>query len=618
MPLINENGELFGLQETMELKEINTIAFAPGVTSHFAVSWSEDNKMSLVTSKGIHIFVLMLIFTHVPAVSADDLSVPVFNHTDGKLAAFGDFDRDGRTDIAVLNRNGRSVEVLLARETEPLMKRSCTSHYCCNFPFEVVAAAPADFDGDTHLDIAISARGSEGNSINIYMVWGGPDGLTCPSDYASPTMSLISQPLILDYDGNTIADIFGTTANSSQFWSFVGNRSAPLAVPLGNTRHKLRIPHSHAFLDVVGDSAADLILSADNGFEIWLGSPNGSYSFDHFVNNPPGTVIGQSLFVDVHLEGDLFHIVPVCFDDPCRNSTLYALSGKKWLNLNPNFKDETGVVWGFYKSASGSPITVRSGDFNMDGHPDLLATMENGNGKPVVLLLENVPCIADSCGGSGRTFTVRKDALATLGSGCDMGAFFDLYQDGVTDVVLSTEDKGSLKAFRNTLDYDANFVKVVVLAAAATDENRGRGGSMAGVRVSYRTTTQEGEHRKAAAAQLSQSAYAALQLPHSTFGLGRTPNFVDRLTVTAGGRSQDFTQVIPNSQIVVIVAPGPFSLWRAQLFVTPSKAALMSVVALSGTCVVIIAIIGALHLRERKEDRRERLQQAHRFHFDAM
>ncbi|XP_049811109.1 general transcription factor 3C polypeptide 4 isoform X1 [Schistocerca nitens] len=56
MALINENGELFGLQETMELKEINTIAFAPGVTSHFAVSWSEDNKMSLVTSKGIHIF----------------------------------------------------------------------------------------------------------------------------------------------------------------------------------------------------------------------------------------------------------------------------------------------------------------------------------------------------------------------------------------------------------------------------------------------------------------------------------------------------------------------------------------------------------------------------------
>lgn len=31
--------------------------------------------------------------------------------------------------------------------------------------------------------------------------------------------------------------------------------------------------------------------------------------------------------------------------------------------------------------------------------------------------------------------------------------------------------------------------------------------------------------------QLSQSAYFALQCPYTVFGLGRTPNFVDKLTV---------------------------------------------------------------------------------------
>jgi integrin alpha FG-GAP repeat containing protein 1 len=45
---------------------------------------------------------------------------------------------------------------------------------------------------------------------------------------------------------------------------------------------------------------------------------------------------------------------------------------------------------------------------------------------------------------------------------------------------------------------------------------------------------------------------------------------------------------------------------------------LMSVAALTGTCGLIIAIIGTLYWKERREDRIEKLQEAHRFHFDAM
>ena len=37
------------------------------------------------------------------------------------------------------------------------------------------------------------------------------------------------------------------------------------------------------------------------------------------------------------------------------------------------------------------------------------------------------------------------------------------------------------------------------------------------------------------AAQLSQSAYFALQCPYTVFGLGRTPNFVDDLAVGMPG-----------------------------------------------------------------------------------
>ena len=41
-----------------------------------------------------------------------------------------------------------------------------------------------------------------------------------------------------------------------------------------------------------------------------------------------------------------------------------------------------------------------------------------------------------------------------------------------------------------------------------------------------------------AASQLSQSAYLPLQLPYTVFGLGQTPNFIDKLQVGIPKNSQ--------------------------------------------------------------------------------
>lgn len=142
---------------------------------------------------------------------------------------------------------------------------------------------------------------------------------------------------------------------------------------------------------------------------------------------------------------------------------------------------------------------------------------------------------------------------------------------------------------------------------------------MPGPRVSYKTTTQDGNARHATSSQLPQSAHFSLNLPYSIFGLGRTPNFVDTLTVGLSSKHRDWTQIIPNSQMVVIPwPPDNPSQWKAQLFVTPSKLILMSVAGLTTACCVITIIIGVLHWKERQDDKRERLSESHRFHFDAM
>ena len=45
----------------MELKEIQSFLLTPAVSIPFAVSWSEDNKISVVTEKGVYIVVSYII-----------------------------------------------------------------------------------------------------------------------------------------------------------------------------------------------------------------------------------------------------------------------------------------------------------------------------------------------------------------------------------------------------------------------------------------------------------------------------------------------------------------------------------------------------------------------------
>lgn len=142
---------------------------------------------------------------------------------------------------------------------------------------------------------------------------------------------------------------------------------------------------------------------------------------------------------------------------------------------------------------------------------------------------------------------------------------------------------------------------------------------MPGPRIAYCTTTQDGDIQHGTSAQIPQSGYFSLQLPYTIFGLGRTPNFVDSLTVGLSNRSRNWTQLIPNSQMIVVPWPREDPKgWKAQLFVTPSNLIVMSVVALGVTCIIIMLIILALYVKEKREDKIEKLQEAQRFHFDAM
>jgi integrin alpha FG-GAP repeat containing protein 1 len=367
-------------------------------------------------------------------------------------------------------------------------------------------------------------------------------------------------------------------------------------------------------LDTNDDWLADLVLSSDKGFEVWLAnnSHEGRYHYNHTMENPVGNGhYGQAIFMDLELNGVLHQLIPYCKNKDCSESTICVISNNHCHDLNVIFvQDNNDTKWGFLTPKSESDydhqhdffrriISMRSGDFNNDGYPDLLATLEKKKGKSEIqtFLLENIanpnPKESDKF---KRTFKVQWTALNPFGADTVMGSFYDFYQDGILDVILLLKNGSQYKplAFRNTLDYDANFVKIIVLTglnnkkapskqAPFGPRKRNYGTNLPGPSIKYKTTTQEGLEQNGISTQLPQSAYFALHLPYTCFGLGRTPNFVDDVKIGLAGHYRGWPQLIPNSQMFVIpIEATQPSTWKAQLFVTPSKLILRSVIALLG------------------------------------
>ncbi|KAF4521873.1 hypothetical protein B566_EDAN008410 [Ephemera danica] len=568
--------------------------------------------------------------------SCSDITGVVFgNATTSMPAAFGDFNSDKMVDIFMIRDDRmQTLDILLAGEQdEPLMK---TSNLSCTFKNHIITSVvPGDFDGDTMMDVLVttldrSDKSGEAKTL-VHILWGGLTFIKC-SDESKPLFSMKDHPLAVDANQDMITDLFGVNMHGNRtFWVFSGNRTAPKEEFL-EERHnqpKLRYPHSHAFLDFNGDYISDIFLTTENGFELWLGQQGGPFQFNESFPLPrdvqKDSIVGQSLFADVELKNELIHIVPICYDDHCANSSIAVNSAGQWYNLQLNLKDSQGNSWGFVKpdgKAYTDTITLRGGDFNLDGYPDLLATLQTKDNTIIkTFLLENVEC--KGCAFS-RTYSIQWGALGSANNTV-MGAFFDFYQNGILDVIQvqrNAENKLHVLAFKNSLDYDANFIKVMVLTGLPPAEAVGKipyGTNLPGPRVSYYTVTQDGQRRYGCAAQLQQSAHFPLQLPFSIFGLGRTPNFVDKLVTGFAGHTRDWLLVIPNSQMVVVPSPvDQPSHWRVQLFVTPSKTILETMIVLLGTVALNALIIGGLHLKEKREDRLEKLQEAHRFHFDAM
>ncbi|KAM9122398.1 T-cell immunomodulatory protein [Pangshura tecta] len=559
----------------------------------------------------------------------------------GTLAAFGDFNSDKQTDLFVL-RGGNELLIFLADQKEPYFKPKVKLSINQGV---ITSVVPGDYDGDSQMDVLLTTQPQNHvtDELSVIIFWGRNQTL----DSNRKTVlnkTFYDEPLIMDFNGDLIPDVFGVTNESDRPQILIGRDLS--WHPALDTKSKMYIPHSHAFIDLNRDFTADLFLTTLSNsqqiqFETWVNKDGNFSKATDIKQKPEDTVVfGQSVFADFDGDGQTEHLLPACADVTCQKSAIYLSKPglNQWIPVLQDFRNKD-TLWGFvpYKNNQSSiPITLHIGDYNMDGYPDALAILRNTSGSnQQAFLLENVPCNNASCRSIHRMFKVYWE-LSDLNQIKDavVATFFDIYEDGILDIIVLSKgyfnSEFSIHTLKNNFEADAYFVKVIVLSGLCSNDCPSKitpfGVNQPGPYIMYTTVDANGYLKNGSAGQLSQSAHFALQLPYNVLGLGRSANFLDHLYVgiprplgEKSIRKQEWTAIIPNSQLIVI--PYPHNVprsWSAKLYLTPSNIVLLTAIALIGVCVFILAIIGILHWQEKKADDREKRQEAHRFHFDAM
>jgi serine/threonine protein kinase len=322
--------------------------------------------------------------------------------------AVGDFNKDGKLDLAVSNINNHTVSVLLG-------KGDGSFHPAVEYAAgrEPHGLAVADFNGDGRPDLVVANLGSDAVTV---LLGKGDGAFEAPRKFAVGTHP--RGVAVGDFNGDGKLDIAVANIKGSTVSVLLGkgdgsfHPAVQYQCPGG--------PLSVAVADLDGDGRLDLVASSGGGnlVSVLRGKGNGTFQTarTYGVGSGPGAVVVADF------DGDGWPDVAV------------ENFGSNDVSVLLNKGDGTLRAAASYPAGSG-PGGLAVGDFNGDGVPDLVVA--NHHSMDIGVLLGNA---------DGTFRTALPFAAGWTPAGV---AVADLNGDGRTDIIVVNHHAGTVSVFLN-------------------------------------------------------------------------------------------------------------------------------------------------------------------------
>jgi len=598
--------------------------------------------------KSIPFYLTLLILCISSLINCNEIKHRSFTGFNGTIAAFGDFNSDKFTDIFLIRNDIKGqycfkILFQIPEKTEQdkdifkqdeKLKKLCV-HY------KIISIIPSDFDGDALMDVAIVMKLNEDTTDPQYKILifkGTKSDIEKDKALFKTTTNVISQPMLLDYNGDMISDLLVAEKGEDgkvSYQVYLGGSFEKKPFDLERKADDIHIgdSNSNAFIDLNKDGVADIFIEEKGAMYYYFAGKEGYYSASqrpYKINYPKHEIVGSSTFCDINNDEYIDHLVPVCKKKDDKKSCSIIVRDRmndNWTELVNEIKVNDDYFYFDEITSHGIklPIRLRHGYVNENGYTDLMALMKSSkNEKWHIVLFNNR---RDENKPNELNISFKITALnESIADEPILATFFDLYEDGVIDILVNHKKPNSnvneFQALTLNAFADVNFVKILVTSGLCTDGKcyeKGTygedtyltpyGTNTPGSSVCYQLVNSNSNAMKSCAGQLSQSSHFALQMPYTFFGLGLYINYIERLNITipSGNTTQPLSrmveQIVPDSQIVVIPNPiGNPASWKIKLFLTPSDIIFKTLYTLVAICVLLIVFIIFLHRKEMLED----------------
>ncbi|MFH0797678.1 MAG: FG-GAP-like repeat-containing protein [Candidatus Omnitrophota bacterium] len=331
----------------------------------------------------------------------------------------GDFNRDGKTDLAVANYFGANVSILLGAGDGTF--GAATNYSVGDGP---VSVTTGDFNRDGKTDLAVANSESD----NVSILSGVGDGtFGAATNYSVGSVPVSVTAGDFNRDGKTDLAVANFNSANVSILSGVGDGTFGAA-----TNYNVGTsPFSVTAGDFNRDGKTDLAVANVDSANVSILSGVGDGTFGAATNYSVGTSPASVTAGDFNRDG--------------KTDLAVANSGSANVSILSGVGDGTFEAATNY-SVGTSPYSVTAGDFNRDGKTDLaVANAESAN---VSILLNKVFVITASAGSNGSiapsgAVSVNYGASQTFTITPDTG-----YQ--VADVLVDSVSQGAVTSYTFT------------------------------------------------------------------------------------------------------------------------------------------------------------------------